>query len=68
MKKGSALLLKEFLDNPSLIENNPEICHLSDQDSKFNIFKAKNALKEMNIHYLTLEQSRKILCLRYDFV
>lgn len=68
MEKGSALLLKELLDNSSVKEKNREIFHLSDYDSKLKFYNVKNALKEMNIRYLTCEQSRKVLCLRYDLV
>lgn len=66
LKKGPALLLKDLIQKALLIETNPSKRLISDYDSKLNLYNAKNALKELNVYFLSCEQSRKILDLRSD--
>ncbi|RNA14133.1 RAD50-interacting 1 isoform X1 [Brachionus plicatilis] len=68
MKQGPAILLKGLIEKALVIEENRGIIQSSDYDLKTNVYNAKNALKELNIHHLTCEQSRKILSLRADLM
>ncbi len=63
LKLGSALLIKELLNNALGGEDDKS----DKQDRNLSLYNARNALKEVGVTHITCEQAKEILYLRTDF-